>query len=119
MFKFLLNRYNDPLYIKLFHTSRQPSRQPIEQPISARLSPVPESSPSQVPESIIIPDEANNLIPLAHQQGSPSNLNDSFDDDYSAPQHGQLYGANLANPPANLVNPPANLATPLVMRSSL
>ena len=54
-----------------FHTSRQPSRQPSKQPLSVRLSPVLEPPPSQIPESIIDPDEANNLMLPAHQQASP------------------------------------------------
>ena len=95
---------------------RQPSRQPSKPLISARLSPVPEPSPSEVPESIIDHDEAIDLMPPGRQQGNPPDPNnsDSSSDDSC---WGQPQGANLRNPvnlPPNpsspLGTPPANLA---------
>ena len=91
--------------------SRQPSRQPSEPSISTRLSPVPEPSPSRIPESIINHDKAIDLMLPRCQQGSPQN--NSSDSSSNASRQGQPYGVNLVNTvhPAYPVNPPSDPAT--------
>ena len=79
--------------------------------MSARLSPVPEPSPSRVPESIIDCNKAINPMPPRCQQGSLPNPNNTSDSNSNTSCQGQPYGANLANP-ADPVNPPSNPATP-------
>ena len=101
-----------------FHTSRQPSRQLSEQPISARLSPVPEPSPSQVFESNIDHNKAIDLVLPSCQQGSPPNPNNTSNSSLNASWQGQPYSANLEKP-AYLVNPPSNPAAPPANPASL
>ena len=63
-----------------FHASRQPSRKSSKPIMSARLSPVSEPSPSQVPECIINCDEAIDLMPPGCQQSSPRTFEDCDND---------------------------------------